>query len=569
MISIEYSIGDNLELCELEGNPSAMIYICDADSTFYSDVIENQISSMKSTKFDINIENQVSRSLCFCMDLFVTMDNSKSVSCKTRVAGTTINIHDFFSSMDVIDSKFDMINFSTGDVKGSLNLKICGLESIKFKEETKTDISLNNFSKIQCQIDKYISDQINPFIKKRIKPSEPFLYRVHAPTYNTRIMRLPGAAYYILPDRVVTTASEDWCKKFIDITLSRYNMSEETFNQTINSQFSKGNTKLLDHFTTCLSIIGESASVLVHTCTYKSDFTYSAGRKTSIESFDNIFITKAGDCEDSAKGIYTIIAIFSNAKFKSKLMNNVQKVCKLYIPFGVLAEVTNPSINTTSTEEKLAHMFATMIPRSKFYKNSCIDYSKSLGEVEESLPSLLLEGTGRVHCLIDTGKSNNMHCIDGVEQYINISTQTENVFYKKIVHLYSDYALENVLSYSVMNDDNEYGVDFKDFFNDNYKIKNHEELNDNLLEICKKIIHLDTPLLFDKEPSMDSINISSQVTSKRNHDAVYNDVYTNGVNFKDVVQQLDENKVSYNVNLELSDEIDSYYRIRIFDSYIK
>lgn len=525
-------------------NAHVVSYVCDGDPEVYSNICEKKDSS-GVLKLQLN-DNKVSRSLCLCLDLYVNMVNDSGKECDTRIAGTTINLHDFNVTRT---ANVDMINFSTGEIKANLNLEIDGIEKLEFNNDSNLAINGDNIEIIQGEIDNYIKKQMHPFISKQVKPSDSYLYHVHAPVYNTRVMRLPGASYYMVPDRVIKTAREEWCYNWIKIALARYNMSEKTFLQNISSHFNTQSSE----FNKCISVIAEAACILVHSYTYKSDFVYSnSGKRTPIESFDNIFVTGNGDCEDSSKGIYTILSIFSKSSFKTPIMCSVQRICQLYIPFGVLAEVNNPSIHTRSNSNNLAHMFTIMMPKCLFYSGI------------KTLPSLLLEGTGRVHCFVGTEKNITNISIDHADQYINIYEKMQCPFYKKIVHLYSDSAIKNVLSYSVMNSHNEYGVDFFDFFRHDFKIKPHLPVDDKTMDICKRVIQIDTPILFDNF-SENKMQISSKSSfTDVSSNIPYTDIFTDGKYVDSVMKQLITEGTRFDKLLEFVDNIDEHYRFRIY-----
>lgn len=561
MLSIKYKLSNNLRLSDNESSPSIIIYACDTDSSVYSDMFKGPLENT----VDVNIpSSSVSRSLCLCVDLYVNMKNGKSVPCNTRVAGTTINIYDSDNSFQ---NNFDMVNFSTGEIKATIDINVDGVKNLNFKPLSRNDINLQNVELIQASLDNYIKKQMDPFIRNQLKPSDRFLYHVHAPIYNTRVMRLPGASYYIIPDRVIETADESWCANWVKIALSRYDMTEKKFNRCIVAQF-ESTSSLKDEFQKCVSVVAEAACILVHSYTYKSDFTYTnSGKKTPIESFDNIFVTGAGDCEDSSKGIYTIVRIFSRTKFKSILMKNVQKICNMYIPFGVLAEVSNPSIHTTSASNNLAHMFTVMIPRRTFYRNRGI--VKEHLPFERSLTPLLLEGTGRVNNSVSKSIKNDCNYmvnldVPNTDQYIDITKDIP--FYKKVVHLYNsstDCNTPNILSYSLFNDENEYGVDFYDFFKGKFKVKDHEACDDNIIDLCKRIVNIDTPLLFKKAVAKKECFISSNVKSKTKYKE-YTDLYTKGMYVDRVVEKLNSMELKFEQVLEFTDNIDNHFRIRVY-----
>lgn len=551
----------------LHSNSSTAVYICDTES-YYSDVFQHPITTQEE-QLSVKIDQTVTKNLALCVDLYSVINNEKSTPCNTRIAGSTVNLYDYLKNFNLNDeAELDLFNFSTGAKYGTIHMQISGLNNVKFMNSQGLTVNTANASCIQSKFDGYIAKHMTPFLNRNIKASDSFLYRVHAPVYNTRIMRLPGSAFYLIPERVIQTVDEKWMLQWVEVALNRYNMTKDDFNSTIQKQMKE--TALIDNFNLCTQVVGMAACTLVHSFDYKGDYIYNKyDRKTAIESFDNIFVTEAGDCEDSSKGIYTIFSLFIKGTYKTKTMRNVQRLATLYVPAGVLGEVNNPSIHTTSSDSKLAHMFAVAIPRHMFYRNST-NSSQNIAlyhNFESKLQPLLLEGTGKVLPEVKLNSNfQNTKIIGEGETYIQISNSIPDLFYKKIAHIYTSFGSKNTLSYSIMNEENEYGCEFFKFFNSDFKIKPHEPLTDELLKLCKRIVNLDTPFFFRGKDSENEF-VSSKITNVKHNDPQgysFTNIYSSSdEELKDIETSLIEKKVIFDTVLEFKSKFHVQYKTKV------
>lgn len=143
---------------------------------------------------------------------------------------------------------------------------------------------------------------------------------------------------------------------------------------------------------------------------YASDLVYhKSGRVIDVDMFGNIFVEGNGDCEDLTCD--TNMWNLWLRKMDRIQHPTLQRVRNLlldeYIHFSILADVTSPSVHSSSEneeEEEGAHMVEYLIPKwllllwlpfPRYQTNKTLLSSSSL----KRAPPLVLEGTGRCNPL--------------------------------------------------------------------------------------------------------------------------------------------------------------------------
>ena len=143
---------------------------------------------------------------------------------------------------------------------------------------------------------------------------------------------------------------------------TRHERDHDWYVRTIESQFEQ-KTHLHTDFRECCAMILETACSVINCFEYISDWVPDIyGHKKYCESFDEILVRKLGDWEDGSKGIIEILQSFRDGAWERPLMQQVARVCRLYVAFGMLGMVDAPTIRHGRSQQFQAHMFANWVP---------------------------------------------------------------------------------------------------------------------------------------------------------------------------------------------------------------
>lgn len=161
------------------------------------------------------------------------------------------------------------------------------------------------------------------------------------------------------------------------------------------------------------------ATLAWYHCVYSHSIPYTLEEDTRkpgkpAEYFSPPGLRGTGDCEDVSWAIITSarelqeVKIGSHPKFNA--LKVLQRLNSAYHPFMILGSATDASPdNNASSGSIMAHMYALMIPNTQLVD----DFSRLgipvRGEIEPSLPVLLVEGTGTVWPLQQKGMEPTFH----------------------------------------------------------------------------------------------------------------------------------------------------------------
>jgi len=199
-----------------------------------------------------------------------------------------------------------------------------------------------------------------------------FVTHVHAPFYRGQIVSFPGFGYVMCGSPLM--ADEDWYINVIAEAVSRHAVEPQAASAHIRARLGMGKsdkdvTRMFHEHG--VKMLATMASIVVCCYPYETDFYVKDGTKESFESFDDIFVRCAGDCEDYGRGVVVFLSAFRDFKFRqsnayAKLGEDLQEVSKLYVNGVVLATVAQNSHGFSVNKSRQAHMYAQMIPRKQF-----------------------------------------------------------------------------------------------------------------------------------------------------------------------------------------------------------
>lgn len=615
LIEINYSI-KSLHLSCNDFEPEFYFFTSHQNGIESNIVIKDALEENKIMISVISMLSQIPFDFSLCIDLYVKIENDDGTKCRTRVGSST---YPLFHLIKLYMNEKNEIPINLYDIRKCnivstlLINNIVGVDTFYKMFEKLNDRTMNNkltnstIEKYQNCFNNYVVEQMDPFVNSDIIPSDPFLQNVHAPYFNSRLLRLPGSTFFIIKDTHIIKEKESFFKYLINVCLERYCISEDSFIEIINSQLESNDTSVHENFEKVCTIIVESACSYINRYPYISDFTHDEeGNRIFCESFDNIFTREAGDCEDSAKGIYTLLKLFSTYNFESEIMKSVKKVCSIYVPTCALGSVCNPSIRTISNQNNLAHMFCLFIPLAYFLK--LLNRYRTLNKLHgipfedishgitfkpwmESLNIFNAEGTGRVDPRIVYNKNFDLNssCCKFEKQIFEttlpiqceamikpVIDSTQKKFYKKISHLYTDLLYNNgygLLSFSLIDENNFLGVQYERFVIKDSSIKfiyPHKEVSSSLRNMINDVLCFEMPSKITNDKIYENTEEEKEIVFKNINEEKINiissDIYVPINNFYDIRKELfDILKNELDVNrLKMYGEYGDTYRIRIF-----
>ena len=206
-----------------------------------------------------------------------------------------------------------------------------------------------------------------------LRPSDPLLEDVLAPCYTTRLMDLPGVAYWM----VGVPLQESAAKHMLDVVLRRHDgLTREAF--------------LALPPVDVAPLLVEFVTALPSSLPYIADKYPDArsGQLRPFESFDDLFIRKAGDCEDASRAVCALFNAVRFGTWRSAQLRHLQHTACYYAAFGVLGTIHGAG------GKRLAHMHAELHPIGQFCARASLSLpTGGLTPLERSLPVLVGEAT--------------------------------------------------------------------------------------------------------------------------------------------------------------------------------
>jgi len=302
-------------------------------------------------------------STVLAIDCFMEEKNRHGNTCQQRVGSASFPMRHLWE-VGQSGLQLPLVHESSRLEQGRVRCRATfegGFDAASWALPEAHEWSKDNQQGICRGLDDYVNQEMSVF-KQSWQPSHPFLRRVHAPLHYSRTTIVPGIAFWMTgPDGGIKT-DEGWCEHWLEHVATRHEREIAWYERTIVSQFEQ-QTHLHQEFRECCSMILEAACSVINSFEYISDWVPDIhGKKVYCESFDEIFVRKSGDCEDGSKGITEILQAFRDGQWERPLMQQVQRVCRLYVDFGMLGMVDAPTIRHGVGQKFQAHMFMNWVP---------------------------------------------------------------------------------------------------------------------------------------------------------------------------------------------------------------
>ena len=475
-------------------------------------------------------------------DFYVETQNSKGVWCRMHRGSSNVFLKDTFMKLSNEKNKTiktKLTNTWSNIVLGNIELDLSNV----FSNYT---ISFNNTKKMFFE-DKLIMESIDKRINNLVhgemglfdgsytmKPINGFLTRVHAPIFQGRVAPMPGFAYVMNSTKLPATVS--WFHRYYNQSLERLNMTDADVKRIVKSQF-KQDVQIMPGFHDCCLLLTTMVSLTAACYPYESDFYMANGSQKPFESFDNLFIRRAGDCEDFARGMHFVLSTFQTTKIQSKWggLFFLQKVANLYLSGIVLASVATPQHGGVMGlfKSRQAHMYTQIFPVKYFIENTRImqkEYKDSnlFETVQKKYPHkpwmselrvYVIEGTAPVQPFtslvsmqseMDPIKQefeikslrtvNHMsHIPDGIQREFRPRwSVSQDSFYKNCAHFYTDFFIRNGVNTGSFafydNSKGTYGVDLQQVLEQkNFSFLPHQIFETADLELIKELLSYEHP----------------------------------------------------------------------------
>jgi hypothetical protein len=376
------------------------------------------------------------------IDAYVSVKNENNHNVLNRIASSTIKLFNV--------GNIDMINGITEEVRGSFHIKFIGNQSIvRNKSDNKTTPQVyEHFKRIENTVN--TDAYQNRKVLNNMTPIDSFIKNVHAPFFQTRFgIKLPGYSFWMHEETLNVT------ENFYD------HLMKNMYWRYCNSYKDTNNLSDIDK----VMLFFTGVSSIIQSYPYISDTTYSVilKRQKPYESFDNYFVRRGGDCEDSSKAIVQLVRTFQKMHLINYSLKSLQKLIQQYIPFSILSMVTNNSAknwNANNSNNKLAHMSCQMIPKFYFYqmiancsRNNTQQKQYALQQMSKCSPhftSFRLEGTAVtvplsydqnivINSTVLPSKINtdSYSYIETLQSCPAIKNMSDHPFYKIDTHIYS------------------------------------------------------------------------------------------------------------------------------------
>jgi hypothetical protein len=274
---------------------------------------------------------------------------------EVNLKGTYDHSHDLLMRTTVI-------NGGTQIKKGVIEFRVTGITTGTAVSQTEMVKSFLEApaAEIESTLTQYIQTTMN--FESQLPDLLTGTERIRAPmdisqsgTESTGEAFLPIAAFAMIE---VPEANDHFFRNAFQVTMARRRLTPGNFHD-------------LDDHEKC-RIMGLMVSFGVQSFDYIGDSVEKTNRheafrqriKDGTEEFSNIWASLAGDCEDSAMGIYTTLKAFIATKFDKQRdpeLVELQTIAAEYTPFLTLAVVHGQKIG--DTEGRGAHMYLPLLPR--------------------------------------------------------------------------------------------------------------------------------------------------------------------------------------------------------------
>jgi len=579
--------------------PTLHAYLISNSSAFEPCVFElkwehfNQVHEFKCVKGTFS--GVLDDEMVLAFDFYVETENSNGVWCRMHRGLGNVFLKDAFKNISKNKKKRNDKKVRTKLINAWAHTTLGNIE-VDFTEVLNTyDFSFKNERKMFFEDtgeEKRITDRMIHLIKSEmglfgegsytLRATNSFLKRVHAPLFNGRIAPMPGFGYVM--NSTTLPATDAWFYRYYSHAKERLGISDDFVKTAVRKQFNRKTSGLVDGFHDCCLLLTTMVSLTAACYPYESDFFVQNGSKKPFESFDNVFVRRAGDCEDFARGMHFVLSTFQERKIdrnKWGSMYYLQRVANLYLSGIILAEVSTPQhggvVNIFKSRQ--AHMYTQIFPVKYFIDNITIKHEeqkdyKKFEDIKnafdhrswmDQLRVYVIEGTAPVQPFssiesmageldplkqefeVRSVRTLNPSLPKGVSREFRPAWSVmKDGFYKNCAHMYTDYFIRkgaNVGSFAFFDDQkSSYGVDLQQVLQTTgFSFIPHQFFTNEDVELIKFLLKFESPfpsLKWDRTSSssliqgkqLDVINhfitrIKAVNAGKKSETDLYNDFF--------------------------------------------
>lgn len=489
---------DNKTLASCVKNPELHVWACNEKSK--SDF--HTIPVVDDFKFVTDFEVKGSDQTMICVDLYGYEPNNRGQMCKFHLGSGT-------SAVSTSGKLLQIKNMNSGVQYGTI--------------QVQSSQDLPHFVFDQKSLSAYAREMISEgyTVQSAFAACDDFATHVFTPEWETRVCPLPAQAYFFNMDKTVLPTQsffQDAARK----VMRRRNIEPHEITKTIQSQFASNSGSVSAGFHNVAAMTLEMCTYVVNCYPYIQDYYIdpSRGEKIAFESFDHLFVRKAGDCEDSALGIVQLYSTLQDMYFADKFMKSLQSVSKLFVPCAVLGIVNKTAYGYDNNVHQQAHMYSKIIPTVTFLE-AC---GKDMVEASEWCRNLypwLGEGTAPVavttsmarNAEISRGGNANVAAERKTYELAKCTTNTPTTlkriyngtwaqrtdsFYASDLHMYTDYLRRHKISdacaFAVINaETKEYGAPVQDVLNDSFKLVQEGAITGDDAKLVDSVLSFEHP----------------------------------------------------------------------------
>ena len=430
-------------LAQSEHSPVLKIFVSGS-----SDPPQTLDSNLRTLSLSFTLPEPLAPDTILGIDCYTQQKNYAQRDCTVRTACDSLYLSELFQGKPIKCS----LTRSGGTPETKATVVVQSQRcSPQWKPTKTTDLVRNQQISCKNTMVEYINRNIRKM--RSMTPIVSILSRIHAPVYKTRCTTLPGLAYWMTD----CSMTEEYVEHLIRMVLKRHNCSEETFLQEKNVQ-----------------ILCDVCLAFPTSCSYITDYISRGKELIECESFDDIFVREAGDCEDLSRGI---CMIFNNIRFttwKRPLTQHLQLLSTAYIAFGALGSVTRPSFGKKGGSLS-AHMFTQFIPVTLFNTLTEKKYRQPEEPWMKGLMPMVGEGTGHVGCDVLKGTPGTCDehlvskCWNGNVVSVDRTSypNMHNSFYRHVSHLFTNFFFKqgfNIGHFTFLTKPKTYGVTFSSLY---------------------------------------------------------------------------------------------------------
>lgn len=352
------------------------------------------------------------------IDLYTSVQNDRRAQCRVHSAYDTLDLYRLFHAPPgaTFTARLHNRSASKGASKGVVGVHVLATGN---NAAGKVPVSSEPLTPLRENMRACMERGIATLA--RVPASRPRLAHILAPTWKTRLgLDLPGVAYWM----VGADVDESCATQMLDVVLARRPRGAIPFEDLPVREAAP----LLASWTMALP-----CSLPYVADKYPDE---RVGALVPFEQFDDLFVRRAGDCEDCARAV---CALFNAARFghwQTPRMQRLQEIARHYIAVGVLGTVKQYGAEA-------AHMHAELHPVNEFAARAgvvCAGQPTCAG-----LPVLLCDATTRLCPVFDDaveaseGAVRVAHSVPAGYDVERKQCWGGNALYHTNIHAYTDY----------------------------------------------------------------------------------------------------------------------------------